>query len=86
VPEQVPTYDIAETDDEDDDLAEVREPAAVGAAAMVEYTDTAALLRELSSLGMEDDDRPAPSTPAPPQRPRPAAVPDKKKKRGLFGR
>jgi hypothetical protein len=66
--------------------AEVREPAAVGALAMSEYTDTAALLRELSSLGVEDDDRPAPSAPAAPPRPRPVPAQDKKKKRGLFGR
>ena len=46
-------------------------------------TDTAALLRELSSLGVEDDPNPPPLTPL---RMRPIAVADKKKKkRGLFG-
>ncbi len=49
-------------------------------------TDTAALLRELSSLGLDDDPPPPPPTrPARPPAPRPAAAPAKKKK-GLFGR
>jgi hypothetical protein len=49
-----------------------------------EAADTAALLRELSSLGVEDDDRPALSTTS---RPRPNQVDPKKakKKIGLFG-
>jgi hypothetical protein len=48
--------------------------------------DTAALLRELSSLGLDDDPPAAPTPPRAPSRP-PAApsAPAKKKKRGLFG-
>jgi hypothetical protein len=60
-----------------------------------DLADTASLLRELSSLGFEDD--PAPSAPRPtpgqgpgaatPPRPVPAnAAAQQKKKRGLFGR
>ena len=49
-------------------------------------TDTASLLRELSSLGLDDDVAP----PAPPRPPRPVAprsvAPPPKKKKGLFGR
>lgn len=58
-------------------------------------TDMAALLRELASLGLDDDARP-PSDPAPqgqPVRPRPAAAPGPaaaaaaaKRRKGLFGR
>jgi hypothetical protein len=49
-----------------------------------EAADTAALLRELSSLGVEDDDRPAMSSA--PRAPRPNQVDKKaKKKIGLFG-
>jgi hypothetical protein len=61
------------------------EPATLSVVTMsfAEATDTAALLRELSSLGVEDEPE---STPAPrPARPGPAADP-KKKKKGLFGR
>jgi hypothetical protein len=52
-----------------------------------DMADTAALLRELSSLGL-DDDPPSAPPPAPRMPPRtPAAAPaaQKKKKRGLFG-
>ena len=71
------------------ELHALLEPAgvAVGAQAQPaphEMADTAALLRELSSLGMEDDVAPPP-TPRAPHRPAPP-MPDKKKKRGLFGR
>ena len=50
-------------------------------------TDTAALLRELGSLGLDDEpSTPAPTRPARPATPpRPVAAPAKKKK-GLFGR
>jgi hypothetical protein len=67
--------------------AEILQPAAVGAAAYADRADTAALLRELSSLGVEDEPSPPPPPmhPRPPHRPSPAAEP-KKKKRGLFGR
>ena len=57
-------------------------------APMAEFTDTAALLRELSSLGVDDEpSAPSPSTPAPrvPSA-RPPVQDAKKKKRGLFGR
>jgi hypothetical protein len=48
-------------------------------------TDTASLLRELSSLGLDDDPPPPPpSRPARPTPPRPVTAP--KKKKGLFGR
>ena len=59
-----------------------------------DLADTASLLRELSSLGFEDE--PPPSTPRPsasqgpgtatPPRPTPASAAQQKKKRGLFGR
>jgi hypothetical protein len=88
VPAQATAPDIAEvvaTEDEVDDVDDVEEEqVAVGVGAMSGMTDTAALLRELSSLGV-DDEAPAPA-PAPraPARPTPAAP--QKKKRGLFGR
>jgi hypothetical protein len=72
---------------DDNEPAEVREPAAVGGrgSGMYDMADTAALLRELSSLGVEDDDSPSPpASPSAPRQVRPAA-PEKKKKRGLFG-
>jgi hypothetical protein len=52
-----------------------------------DLADTASLLRELSSLGFEDDPT-APAAPRPaPQSPRPTSqTPASKKKRGLFGR
>jgi hypothetical protein len=53
---------------------------------MGEMTDTAALLRELSSLGVEDDPPPVSSPPPRAPAPRAPAAVDKKKKRGLFGR
>jgi hypothetical protein len=56
--------------------------------AVNEGADTAALLRELSSLGLEDE--PANAPPAPPRAPHRPPHPNgdgaKKKKRGLFGR
>jgi hypothetical protein len=80
---------VAEPDPVDDDAeaAELREPAAVGGRGQIMYdmTDTAALLRELSSLGVDDDESPTPPAgPSPVRQVRPAA-PEKKKKRGLFG-
>ncbi len=64
------------------------ERVSVGAyAANGERADTAALLRELSSLGLDDDPAPArPPARPPAHRPPPAAAEPKKKKRGLFGR
>jgi hypothetical protein len=61
------------------------EPDPVPVRASGEGADTAALLRELSSLGVEDDDRPALN--AAPRAPRPNHVDPKKakKKIGLFG-
>ncbi|MBA3852032.1 MAG: hypothetical protein H0X59_06660 [Chloroflexi bacterium] len=47
-------------------------------------TDTAALMRELSSLGMDDDAPPRPPTRPGSQQPRPVSQP--KKRKGLFGR
>ena len=50
-------------------------------------TDTAALLRELSSLGLDDDPPPPPPTrPANAGPARPVATAPAKKKKGLFGR
>ncbi len=50
-----------------------------------DLTDTASLLRELSSLGFEDE--PPQSGPSHrPSAPRPVPPPAPKKKRGLFGR
>jgi hypothetical protein len=87
VPVEEPPLLAGLEDVDADDLSELREPATVAAgySAMSEVADTAALLRELSSLGVEDD--PPPPTahaPRPPQRP--TAADAKKKKRGLFGR
>jgi len=83
IPAQVeePAYEEPETDDAPDEPSAV--PVSVGAASM-EMADTAALLRELSSLGLEDE----PAPPPPPRLPsRPPAPPTPaKKKRGLFGR
>jgi hypothetical protein len=80
--------DVVEDDEPADEPPPVREPAAVGgrATAMHEMADTAALLRELSSLGVEDEPTPPPAPRHPPARTpsrNPAA--EKKKKRGLFG-
>lgn len=50
-----------------------------------EGTDTAALLRELSSLGLDDDPAPPSATRPVSSTPRPSAGPPKKRK-GLFGR
>jgi hypothetical protein len=80
---------VVEPDRVDDnaEAAELREPAAVGGRGQIMYdmTDTAALLRELSSLGVDDDESPTPPAgPSPVRQVRPAA-PEKKKKRGLFG-
>lgn len=83
-PEAEPSYEPVP---EEYAEAEVREPVSVGGGwSDAESTDTAALLRELSSLG-NDDDRDAVSGPTTPSRPRPNAAPDKKakKKIGLFG-
>jgi hypothetical protein len=49
-----------------------------------DLTDTASLLRELSSLGFEDEPSSPPIRPPVSARPVTAAAP--KKKRGLFGR
>jgi hypothetical protein len=77
--------DVPERDtsmDNDDDLYPMQRNE--------DLADTAALLRELSSLGTEDGDEDS-SSPGPPQSPRPAPRPaagaDKKqrKKIGLFG-
>ena len=52
-----------------------------------EETDTASLLRELSSLGQEDRPRPAPPPPAPRPAPRPAQLDRSgKRRKGMFGR
>jgi hypothetical protein len=52
-----------------------------------EETDTASLLRELSSLGQEDRPRPATSPPAPRPAPRPAQLDRSgKRRKGMFGR
>ena len=48
-------------------------------------TDTASLLRELSSLGLDDDEEPAPR-PNPPTRSVPRAAAEDKKRKGRFGR
>ncbi|MGH8888423.1 MAG: hypothetical protein ACRDV3_01525 [Acidothermaceae bacterium] len=51
-----------------------------------DLTDTASLLRELSSLGFEDEP-PGPSPMRPgPSAPRPVPATPAKKKKGLFGR
>jgi hypothetical protein len=87
---EVPAGDVDEPPAEvDDEPPPVREPAGVGGRAtgsMNDMADTAALLRELSSLGVEDEPAaPSPSRPAPMARPNRPATADKKKKRGLFG-
>jgi hypothetical protein len=66
---------------------EVADAAATTPTPMVsrDQTDTAMLLRELSSLGFEEDDD-RPSTPPPAHRPVPHPSAEKKKRKGLFGR
>jgi hypothetical protein len=68
-------------------VAEVHDPADDPAPMVArDHTDTAMLLRELSSLGFgADDERPAGPSSAPPPRPVQQS-PDKKKRKGLFGR
>jgi hypothetical protein len=82
VPDQVPYEPV-----DDDEPAELEPVAAVVGGPPRDMADTAALLRELSSLGLEDEPAaptpPAPRAPARP--PAPSASPAKKKKRGLFG-
>jgi hypothetical protein len=52
-----------------------------------DLADTAALLRELSSLGFNDEDSGGKPPPPPPvTRPVQSGAPDKKKRKGLFGR
>jgi hypothetical protein len=88
VPEAAETEPGFDLEPEDLADADVRERVAAGGWGEGDNTDTAALLRELSSLGHEERDAPPPSGPAGPSRPRPSATPDKKtkKKMGLFGR
>ena len=74
---------------------EEREPAYSGG--MADFADTAMLLRELSSLGLEDDGPSAPTAPTTPRAPAPrpggsgggggsAAGAGKGKRKGIFGR
>jgi hypothetical protein len=83
-----PAEDVVE-EAPDEEPPPVREPAAVGARAtsMNEMADTAALLRELSSLGVDDEPTPppAPRHPTPTRAPARSPAAEKKKKRGLFG-
>ncbi|MEP6761114.1 MAG: DUF4388 domain-containing protein [Sporichthyaceae bacterium] len=79
-PESVPVRVVEEV---------VLEEVATGPEPMVarDHADTAMLLRELSSLGLSDDDRPS-STPPRPPRSTPPSMPSSKdkKRKGLFGR
>jgi hypothetical protein len=84
VVEPAPSLD-SEHDGLDDDVEEFAVPVSVGAPAM-EMADTAALLRELSSLGFDDEPSGPHPPPRAPSRPAPTYVDPKKKKRGLFGR
>jgi hypothetical protein len=85
---EAPAEDVVEEAPEEEP-SPVREPATVGARAssMNEMADTAALLRELSSLGVDDEPTPppAPRHPGPARTPARAPAAEKKKKRGLFG-
>jgi hypothetical protein len=83
--EEAPAEIAAATDDEPAEDATPAEPEAVEEAwDEAGQADTAALLRELSSLGIDDDE---PSAPTATQRPRQQAPADKKQKKkiGLFG-
>ncbi len=81
-----PAEEVVEEEVRVEEPPPVREPATVGAPAMYEMADTAALLRELSSLGVEDEPSAPPThRPGPPRGPARAPAADKKKKRGLFG-
>jgi hypothetical protein len=51
-----------------------------------QHTDTAALLRELSSLGLDDDLPPPPQTRPVSAAPRPVSSQQQKKRKGIFGR
>jgi hypothetical protein len=68
--------------------APAAEPGPDADSGVPEIADTAALLRELSSLTVEEEDERRLKPPAAPNRPRPAANDTKKpkKKMGLFGR
>jgi hypothetical protein len=80
---------LAPVDDDDAAVMEDEEPSDSLPQPIVrrDLTDTASLLRELSSLGFEDEPpaAPSPSRPAP-SAPRPVTASAPKKKRGLFGR
>jgi hypothetical protein len=72
-------------------VVDIPEQVSTGPEPMVarDHADTAMLLRELSSLGLSDDDD-RPSSPQPPRPPRsaPPQLPSSKdkKRKGLFGR
>jgi hypothetical protein len=83
VPDPARNQPIEEPDEPDE--------AASGPAPMVarDHADTAMLLRELSSLGLsDDDDRPSPAPPRSPRSSPPASAANNKdkKRKGLFGR
>ena len=85
--EAEPVEEVVEDEAPAEEPPPVREPAAVGARAtsMHEMADTAALLRELSSLGLDDEPAPPPTHRPASRTPARTPTADKKKKRGLFG-
>ncbi len=76
--------------DDRDDEERAEDDAAYAASQRRQDNDTASLLRELSSLGLDDESRSAPplppARPSTPPRQAPPAGKDAKKRKGLFGR
>ncbi|MGZ4591330.1 MAG: hypothetical protein ACXV2I_11145, partial [Actinomycetes bacterium] len=86
-PKPAPETDATPQREAESEPAPPEQPAFVAPPVVErEQADTAALLRELSSLGFGDDSS-RPSSP-PPSTPRsaPPALDPKKKRKGLFGR
>lgn len=86
-PTPAPEHDAHDAHDEfEPSAARTVEPPPARPAVDREHTDTAALLRELSSLGIDDEPAPAPTPARVAPQQRTATTADRKtKKRGFFG-
>lgn len=86
-PEPEPEIDTVETIEEYVPADRAPEPMAAQAnGSRAGLSETAALLRELTSLGLDDDAEPSPRMPTPPTRPKDPPKEQPKKRKGLFGR